>query len=331
MTLSEDMKADPAPEAGIVNHRSTRFLGATQTCDLSEVSSESLEGLQWLYRWLATVGEYSAKDLAEPVIRNEIEALVTRDDLDRVVDCARNVKPVQEDSTRLARILHDLRGAALTQLVGLAELWLTGPTRIGDLHAMAILAGDHAKVLRHSLIGLDEERRLLDAGRRLHGVENLRSRFPSLVLCNRDGDVQVDFAAEWNGDFAITCPEFSAALKQLYNLMDNAARHTADRTVLVRVYAKPPVEPRSVQLVVANALTRAERATLSPGVLAALWRGYTTTGSGLGLVSCAELVAEAFGVEGPERAVDLGYVGSRVTENGYIASFHWPVVSDGAA
>lgn len=332
MTLSKEMEMemDPVSGTGIVNHRSTRFLGETQTCDLSELSSGSLEGLRWLYRWLETIGEYGSKDFGEPVVRSEVEALVTNDSVDLVVDCAHNASPAEAGSNRLARILHDLRGAALTQLVQLAELSLAGPARNGDFRAMAILAGDHAKVMRHSLIGLDEERRLLDVGRRLHGVDNLRSRFPFLVLCNRDGDVRVDFAADWDGSFAITCPEFSTVLKQLYNLMDNAARHTADRTVVVRVYAKPYAEPRSVRLVVANALTPDERATFSPDVLSALWRGYTTTGSGLGLSSCAALVADAFGLEGPEQAVDLGYVGSRLTDTGYIASFHWPVVTGGS-
>jgi hypothetical protein len=155
-------------------------------------------------------------------------------------------------------------------------------------------------VLRHSLIGSDEERGLLDLARRLHGVENLRRRLPLLLLYNPAGDVRVDFAAAWHGDFAITCLEFSTVLKHLYNLMDNAARHTADRLVLIRIFPKPPFEPRSVRLVVANAISPADRATMSPSVLANLWRGYTTTGSGIGLVASAALVAEAFGLEGPE-------------------------------
>ena len=245
MTLSEDMELDPVPAASIVNHRSTRFSGETQTCKLSELSTQSLDELRWLYRWLETVGEYSSKNLSQPAVLSEFETLVTSDNVDRVVDAARNVRSAQKESIRVARILHDLRGTALHQLVGLADLWLMGHVVVGDLQAVAILARDHAKVLRHSLIGLDEERRLLDSVRRLHGVENLRSRFPFLLLFNLDGDVRVDFASEWNGEFALTCLEFSTVLKQLYNLMGNAARHTANRSVLIRVYPKTPVEPRA--------------------------------------------------------------------------------------
>jgi hypothetical protein len=137
--------------------------------------------------------------------------------------------------------------------------------------------------MRHSLIGLDMQGRLLDSGRRLHGVENLRNRLPHLMFVNADGAVRIDFAASWNGEFAITCPEFSTVLRQLYNLMGNAARHTADHTILVRVFPVGPAEPKSLRLVIENALTQADCATLSPSVLAKLWHGYTTTGSGLGL------------------------------------------------
>jgi hypothetical protein len=99
--------------------------------------------------------------------------------------------------------------------------------------------------------------------------------------------------------------------------MGNAARHTVNQTVLIRAYPKPLVEPQSVRFVVANALTAAEHVLLSPGVLAQTWQGYTTTGSGLGLTAMAALVGEAFGLDGGEQAVDRGYVGSHVTENGY--------------
>lgn len=326
MTLSDDMAMNPVPEASIVNHRSTRFLGETQTCHLDELSPRSLEELRLVYLWLEAVGEFSSKDLNQSVVLKKLETLVTRESIDRAVESASNVRSVQMESDRIARILHDFRGTALHQIVGLADLWLVGRDVMGGLPAVTILARDHAKVMRHTFIGLDEDRRIRDTGQRMHGIENLRNRLPHLRLCNRDGYVQVDFAAEWNGDFATTCPEFTTVLKQLYNLMGNAARHTACQAILVRVYPVTPAEPRSLRLVVANALTPAERATMSPSVLATLWRGYTTTGSGLGLLACAELVSDAFGLEGPGQAADLGYAGSRVTENGYIAWFHWPLV-----
>lgn len=326
MTIIEDMELDPVPAANIVNHRSTRFSGETQTCNLTELSAQSLDELQWLYRWLEAVGGYSSRDLSQPAVLNEFEALVTRSSINRVIDSSRNVRAAQQASISVARILHDLRGTALHQLVAIIDLWLSGRAILGGLPAAVILARDHAKFMRHSIIGLDEKTRLLDSSRRLHGVENLRNRLLHLVFVNADGAVRIDFAAEWNGEFAITCPEFSTVLRQLYNLMDNAARHTADSIILVRVFPVGPVEPQSLRLVVANALTPDDREKLSPSVLAKLWHGYTTTGSGLGLNSSAALVGEAFGLECPDQTIDLGYVGSSITENGYICWIHWPIV-----
>lgn len=326
MTISEDMRLDPVPAASVVNHRSTRFSGETQACNLSELSTQSLEELRWLYRWLEAIGKYSSQDLSQPVVLREFEALVTRASLDQVINSTRNISAAEQGSIEVNRVLHDLRGTALHQLVGIADLWLSGKVILGGLPAVTILARDHAKFMRHLLIGLDEENRLLDSGRRLHGVENLRSRLPKLVFVNSDGAVQVDFAAEWNGEFAITCPEFSTVLRQLYNLMGNAARHTADRRILIRIFPTEPIEPLSLRLVVANTLTPTDRAKLSPSVLVKLWRGYTTTGSGLGLNASAAIVGEAFGLDNPDQAIDLGYVGSRITENGYICWIHWPIV-----
>lgn len=331
MTLSADMVAGRSSGTKIINYRLTRFSGETQASKLDEVSVASVEGLRWLYGWLVAVGEYGSRDLRESTVRNELEALLSSENLSRVVDSARDVTSADNESVRMAHVLHDLRGTALQQLVGLVDSRVPRDSALGTLPAIAILASDHAKVLRHSLVGLDEESRLLDSGRRLHGVDNLRRRFPLLTLYSPAGNVEVDFAAEWTGDFALTCSEFSTVLKQLYNLMGNAARHTSDRKVLIRISAEALAEPQSARFVVANAISSTDRSTLSPEVLAKLWRGFTTTGSGMGLVASATLVAEAFGLNGPKEAVDLGYVGSRITENGFISWLHWPVAVDSAA
>jgi hypothetical protein len=95
MTISEDMEVDPVPTASIVNHRSTRFSGETQACNLSELSAQSLDELRWLYRWLEEVGRYSSRDLSQPTVLNEFEALVTRNSVARVIDSTRNIRAAQ--------------------------------------------------------------------------------------------------------------------------------------------------------------------------------------------------------------------------------------------
>jgi hypothetical protein len=331
MGLSEDMAVDPVPGAGLSIRRATRFTGGLNTCGVDEFTIASRAGLEWLYRWLEAVGDFSSRDLTQADAWDDLAMLITDDQLNRVAKSAHDVAPAQAASLVVSRVLHDLRGGALQQVLGLACLWRAGEVGANALQAVASLARDHAKVLRHSLIGLDDERRLRDMGQCLHGVANLRRRLSSLLLANKDGPVRVDFVAEWNGDFAITCAEFSNVLRQLYNVMGNAVRHTASQVILMRVHAKPSVHPQSVRFVVGNALTSTERARLSPAVVARTWRGYTTTGSGLGLAAGAALVSEAFGLADAEQAIDTGHVGSRVTDNGFIAWFHWPVVNEDAA
>ena len=102
MTNSEDMELElelnPVPAANIVNHRSTRFSGETQTCHLSDLPEQSWDELRWLHGWLEAVGAYSSRDLSQPVIMSEFEALVTRDSITRVIDCARNITVDQQES-----------------------------------------------------------------------------------------------------------------------------------------------------------------------------------------------------------------------------------------
>lgn len=326
MSLKEDMEIDTVTMSKIVNHRKTRFTGETLTCNINEITTLSSEKLQWLYKWLETVGKYKLQDLSQTSVMQALKCLLNEAYLQRVINFSRGLMPAKLESARVESVLHDLRGASLQQVIALASLCDIALLSKHDLQAIAIFAHDHAKVMRHAVIGLDEKKRSLDTQHRLHGVKNLIGRFSSLSLANSVGKVIVDFNNTWNGDFAVTCSEFSTILKQLYNLLNNAARHTTTQVVFFRIFPKPQETPSSVRFVVANTLSQTDRRRLDPTVLKKLWRGYTSTSSGLGLVSCAALVGEAFGLENPDQAVDLGYVGSRVTNNGYIAWLHWPIV-----
>lgn len=329
MTLLEDLAIDPVPGAQIVSHRSDRFAGESQTGAVHELVPECVEGLRWMYDWLRAVGDRATSGVRKAAGADDFGPLLTADAVDRLIEASQALRPV-DASTRMTWILHDLRGGALIHIIALAEA-LLADSDANARESLALLARDHAKVMRHSLVGLDEDRRRLDAEHRLHGTANLEPRLALIELHNPEGAVRVDFAASWHGDFAVNCLEFTTVLKQLYNLLDNAARHTADRRILVRASSWPAVDPSSVRFVVANALRAADRDALTLDALGGLWRGYSTTGSGMGLAASASLVAEAFGLEKADRAVDLGYVGSRVTESGYLAWLHWPIVSESEA
>ncbi|MGB7303050.1 MAG: hypothetical protein WBD13_02130 [Burkholderiaceae bacterium] len=325
MTLIHDIAIDPIPLATIVNHRSTRFSGETQTCRIDEILKQSVDGLKWLYGWLRSLGHSRFENLVE-ARRVRIEALLTQENLDRVARVSQELKPEANAPLHVAFILHDLRGTALHQIMMIASAQLAGGSLPRAYKTITILAHDHAKIMRHSVHGLDEPERLQDSAHRLHGIVNLDSRFPSMMFHNKSGAVRIDFSRTWSGDIATSCSEFSTVLKIIYNFIDNATRHTNNGLVLIRAYPKSPPEPSAVRLVVGNSIAELDRSALKKQGESRLWQGFTTTGSGLGLRAAAALVSEAFGLDGPQSAVDLGYVGCKITCAGYVAWMHWPTV-----
>ncbi|MBN9122327.1 MAG: ATP-binding protein, partial [Planctomycetes bacterium] len=66
-------------------------------------------------------------------------------------------------------------------------------------------------------------------------------------------------------------------------------------------------------------------AALGPDLVRLYEGGVTRGGNGVGLASCADFVAAAFGVTASE-AVAEGYLGARVDGNEYHAWFHWPAL-----
>lgn len=325
MGLLEDLLADdPIPQLVPAAPRSTRFSGESQRCLLAQLDGPSQAAARALYEWLVTISQ-CGEGTAPSADVSPLRELIDQEHLSAASGWARQLAPVVS-TRRMTRILHDVRGAALLQLIAIASFFEQEPDH-DDLLTVMVLAADHAKVLRHSLLGVDEGRRLTDGAERRHGVANLRRRLASLRLHGRGGRVAIDFAATWDGDFATTCPEFSTVLKQVYHLLDNASRYTIDGRVSVRIFPKPARAPLAVRIAVANSLDEAQRARLGGPAGEELWRGFSTTGGGVGLASAAELVGEAFGLPDAETAIRQRLVGSCLGTAGYVAWFHWPTLA----
>jgi len=114
----------------------------------------------------------------------------------------------------------------------------------------------------------------------------------------------------------------------LYNLVNNAVRHTADDAV--RLLVREGTE-EILQIVVSNVVDSDQRAWLEergdgPRLSFLFQRGVTRGGQGLGLDNAVGFVAAAFGVEGSGRAVDEGYVGATLDGEEIHVWFHWPAV-----
>ena len=329
LDLADELSRDPMPDTRPASSRSSRFTGESQRCQLTELTADSRLALHCLYDWLESIGRHVDADPGSHALRAALLALLDEERLDAAASWARSLAPVTS-SPRLTRILHDVRGAALHQVISLASRDDRALNR-DELRAIVIWARDHAKVLRHMVLGLDDDRRRTDVATRRHGVANLRTRLPVLLLAGGREPIAVTFAAACDDDFAETCPEFSTVLRQIYHLLDNAARYAVDGHIYVGAYPKPAGGPAAVRIVVANAIGDAQRAQLTSARAQGLWRGFSTTGGGVGLAASADLVSEAFGLDGAEQAIREGYVGSRVSQAGYLAWLHWPVLAGASA
>lgn len=109
----------------------------------------------------------------------------------------------------------------------------------------------------------------------------------------------------------------------IYNLLGNAARFAAEPVVDVWVTVLAADLRVAVTNLVSADQQRAVRAALAED-RSALFGGFTTGGTGLGLRIAADLVGRAYGVP-CEMLPDGGYVGAKLVGPTFVSWFHWPL------
>lgn len=232
-----------------------------------------------------------------------------------------------DEDTRqaLGKVLHDLRGGALTPLQLYARMaeWDTDPLH---LRSAAFLARDQAKIMRNILPDLDPVVRSADEAEKPHFMQTVVEKWDSFQFERGDlapGHVRV--ACGYTGLLASCCLEASAVDRIIYNYVNNAMRFSAGNTIHLDI---TPVGEDAVRWVVANPITPDQAEWLqqnTKGDLAELFRGgLTRGGTGVGLSNCADFVAAAFGLPDINIALDGKYLGAAVEDGWYLAWAHWP-------
>jgi hypothetical protein len=123
--------------------------------------------------------------------------------------------------------------------------------------------------------------------------------------------------------------KFGALDRILYNLINNACRHSARESIQLVLFPVPDPQGENLRFVRLNALSSGDRSRLRGADWHALFRaGVSTTGSGLGLNVAAEFVANAFGLATPDEAVAAGYLGAQLLHDQFAIWFHWPIVAE---
>lgn len=263
-----------------------------------------------------------------PLLRDQ---LVARFGSEQFFDAARAIGSTTREAgamtPALARIVHDIRGGALTALTGYANL-VEATASIDDctsfIDSALLMARDHAKLMRNALIDLDPVVREADEGFRVHGIEDFVSKWSGATVKAEDRAVRVDVDCTFSGSITNRCLETSAIDRILYNYINNATRFTDDGRVELSIL---PVSDKIVRWVVTNSLTPGQVSwleTATEGDLQRLFHGgLTRGGNGIGLSGCTDFVAASFGVD-PGAALEQGYLGARVIDSRYYAWFHWP-------
>lgn len=229
-------------------------------------------------------------------------------------------------SLQLRQVIHDLRGGPLTSLVLALSTLLHDPEFEADFDYIRLMARDVRKTARNCFPDLDPisyEQDRLDVS---HAADLIVEKWTKMH-CR--GGVYVD--AEFDGNIAQSCVEFSALDRVLYNLMNNAIRASAhsDEAVELRIMTEPGKRTKEIaRFWITNVIHPTQYAqlnkTFGDDMSELFVSSFSTTGSGLGMQIVADFVGKAFGVS-PSRALKAGMLGGILTPSHFHTWFHWPV------
>ncbi len=232
----------------------------------------------------------------------------------------------------LGKTVHDLRGGAMSSLIGLLQLAQIVPLNRRQAHQIFFLTRDHLKIMRNALLGLDDAKRQADLLPAMHGVDLIIEKWQHAVLGNGERQTHLQVESDYLGSIAECCVEFGALDRVLYNLINNACRHTASGQVKLSIRSQPAgdAQPDNLCFCVSNPVGVEEGQQLSArGDLRKLFEpGVSSTGSGLGLTVAADFVTNAYGLRSHGAALDGSYLGARLHQGGFHAWFHWPIAAD---
>lgn len=311
--------------------RADRYRGDKMSLSLGELVDEDRRAVTSLYAELLQVQAKIAAILETPVTPETAEALASWEHWESLTQKARRINAnMGVYAPHVARVCHDIRGGSLVGLLGTAQMLPISPSVENDLARCAYYVRDHLKIMRNCVSDIDEARRERDSEERPHHVDLLVEKWSRSDFAFRGRKLRVQLLCTYAGNLSQRCLEFSALDRVLYNLVNNAAEHTADGSITLAVFRVHGGTSNSVRFVVANPVEPQHAGSIealvgdTPGKL--MLGGLSTTGGGIGLRICAEFVAHAFGLRSARAAVDGGYAGASLRENTFATWVHWPAL-----
>ncbi len=328
--LSEEQIRTLVPPR-LPRRRDERYMGGAMHGRLeSEFSEEEQECLRALYADLGELMELAGKrdraeewgDLPGPELgrfasRTVIVQAVS--DLEKFEQAARATY-----DTKMANLFRELADGPVASLCAILFLVGSGGVEPEYFQTLFFLARDERKIMRSILLDLDPEGRAKDEEVNRHSIDLLLEKWQNTIYRAFDVEMEVAFDSNVRGMVAERCVEFAEVDRIFYHLANNSLRYgsgkqlaiqvidTADGEDLVWVFSNPISENQFSRL---QNLADGRESVFEYGV---------GDGSGVGLGSLAESVANAYGIESAAQAVSAGYVGSALEDKIFRIWFHWP-------
>ena len=321
-----------------------RYLADNLSVGLDELAARDQELLRDLYRKLSALlfllADTGTDDQAkwDGVLR-----WAEAHDLDTFIGEVREIgfaTHEQDPSEKLAKAMHDLRGGALSSLLGRLQLLEHLPQTAATINTVFILTRDHLKIMRNALVGLDEPRRNVDREPKAHAMQLMLDKWQQSVVGPnwQQRPVRLHIDCRYEGALTECCLESAAIDRIFYNLTNNAARHAADGRMDMVVFPVPEPPGETLRFVLSNEVSEEDAARLhgfargegpSGENLPQLFDPeVSSTGSGFGLTVVGDFVAGAFGLKDRDEALRERYVGAVLDGRTFRAWFHWPTANE---
>ena len=332
------------------NYRHLRYMGDDLCVTLEQLAASDQVLLRDLYGTLTEL-LYAIADTTTDDARKwqAITSWKERHDLDGFIDRVREIglaSHAQNATEELAKAMHDMRGGALSALLGRLQMLDYLPRTEAQLTPLFVLTRDHLKIMRNALVGLDEPRRNADHKPKAHAMRLMLEKWHQSVVGPQWGErsVQMFIDCRYEGALTDCCLESAAVDRIFYNLAANACRYAADDRLEMTVFPLPEPSDRCLRFVLSNEVSPADAAHLramirartpampppgEPQDLAALFEAeVSSTGSGFGLTVVADFVAAAFGLRDRAEALRERYAGAILDGDTFRVWFHWPMAHD---
>ncbi len=335
MHLSREVLLGLAPSDAITS-RKARFVEPEGGLSMADIPQHDREILKDLYWFISDLNQHATRLRERPRgSMDELLAFLADNSYSGLVDrCSElgvELKGVPNtEALRLA--YHDIRGGSLVALIAHLDLIEIGQAQDEDIDRIRILSRDHRKIMRNIIPDIDPVSRARDLELRYHGMDLLREKWAKTSYQFTNSSSGITVHSDFSGAVADCCMEFSFLDRVIYNLINNASRFSADRSVQLHVFALDDAEATNLRFVVVNKISshhhQALEAQLNGNMSRLFAGGFTTGGNGLGMRICADCVAHGYGLSSPDEARENGYLGAKLIADYFVAWFHWPARRD---